>query len=210
MDNLRSMADPATSAARPRRTQEERSATTRAALLDAALECLVEVGYANTTTSRVAERAGVSRGAHLHHFQTRTALLAAAIEHYADRRGEELRSTVERLPGGRDPTSRSLDLLLELFCSPLFQGAVDLWAAARTDPELQASLAPLERRLARGTVELYRMLFPAQADRQELMDLVLNTIRGVSLLDVVMPGTDATAKQWRTCRALLVGLLDAE
>ncbi|MBA3328400.1 MAG: TetR/AcrR family transcriptional regulator [Solirubrobacterales bacterium] len=204
------MAEPATPTAQPRRTQVQRSATTRAALLDAALECLVEFGYANTTTSRVAERAGLSRGAPLHHFQTRTALVAAAIEHYADRRGEELRGIVERMPEGRDRTGRSLDLLFELFCSPLFQGAVDLWAAARTDPELQASLAPLERRLARDTVVLYRLLFPAQADRQALMDLVLNAIRGVSLLDVVMPGTGATAKQWRTSRALLVGLLDAE
>src|ERR1700682_1902920 len=54
-----------------RRSQAERSATTRDALLDATIACLVEDGYANTTTSRVAERAGVSRGAHLHHFQTR-------------------------------------------------------------------------------------------------------------------------------------------
>jgi AcrR family transcriptional regulator len=54
-----------------RRSQAERSAATRDALLDATIVCLVEDGYANTTTSRVAERAGVSRGAHLHHFQTR-------------------------------------------------------------------------------------------------------------------------------------------
>src|SRR3954464_2789270 len=69
----------ATSASPQRRSQAERSATTREALLDATVACLIEDGYAHTTTSRVAERAGVSRGAHLHHFQTRTSLVAAAI-----------------------------------------------------------------------------------------------------------------------------------
>ena len=70
-----------------RRSQAERSASTRAALLDATIASLVQDGYANTTTSRVAERAGVSRGAHLHHFQTRQALVAAAMERLAERRG---------------------------------------------------------------------------------------------------------------------------
>jgi AcrR family transcriptional regulator len=81
-------ASPATPA--HRRSQAQRSSATREALLDATIACLVEDGYASTTTSRVAERAGVSRGAHLHHFQTRPALVAAAIEHLARRRTDEL------------------------------------------------------------------------------------------------------------------------
>src|SRR5215470_16496508 len=69
-----------TAAPARRRTQAERSAATQARLLDAALQCLVELGYAGTTTTVVAERAGVSRGAQLHHFPTRAALVAAAVE----------------------------------------------------------------------------------------------------------------------------------
>ena len=53
----------------PRRVQE-RSLATKAALLDAAIESLVERGYAATTTIETARRAGVSRGAQLHHFPT--------------------------------------------------------------------------------------------------------------------------------------------
>src|SRR3954453_17626637 len=81
-----------------RRNQAQRSAATREALLDATLECLVEDGYANTTTTRVAERAGLSRGAHLHHFQTRDTLLAAAADHLTRRRGEHLIAAVDALP----------------------------------------------------------------------------------------------------------------
>src|ERR1700710_1489395 len=104
----------------PRRNQAERSAATRQALLDATLECLVQDGYANTTTSRVAERAGLSRGAHLHHFQTRDALVAAAMERLAQRRGEVLLAEAAKLPAGRERLVKVLDLLWSGYASPLY------------------------------------------------------------------------------------------
>jgi AcrR family transcriptional regulator len=62
----------------------------RARLLEATVECLVERGFAGTSTTLVSERAGVSRGAQLHHFPTKNALVVAAVEHLTDKRGEEL------------------------------------------------------------------------------------------------------------------------
>ena len=94
-----------------RRTQAERSATTREALLDATISCLVKDGYANTTTARVAERAGVSRGAHLHHFQTRAALVAAAVAHLAQRRKDELLAAADDLPAGPERVGEPEDTL---------------------------------------------------------------------------------------------------
>src|SRR5271157_5164350 len=110
-----------------RRSQAARSASTRQALLDATIACLVEDGYASTTTTRVAERAGLSRGAHLHHFQTRQALLAAAMEHLAERRGEQLLAAARKLPEGPERLAASLDLLWSTYASPLYQAALDLW-----------------------------------------------------------------------------------
>src|ERR1700742_1428366 len=110
---------------RARRSQAERSATTREALLDATVACLIEDGYAHTTTSRVAERAGVSRGAHLHHFQTRSALVAPAIDPWPRGRGAELSAAAEDLPAGRGRIAKGLDLLWASYASPLFQAALD-------------------------------------------------------------------------------------
>ena len=145
------MAARTTSAPPRRRSQAERSASTRQALLDATIACLVEDGYAKTTTSRVAERAGVSRGAHLHHFQTRQALVAAAMEHLAERRGEHLLAAAETLPEGRERIAEGLDLLWSGYASPLYQAALDLWTHARTDPDLRERLVAVERRLDRET-----------------------------------------------------------
>jgi AcrR family transcriptional regulator len=196
----------------PRRSQAERSATTRDALLDATIACLVEDGYANTTTSRVAERAGVSRGAHLHHFQTRQALLAAAMERLAERRGTQLRAAAEKLPEGRERLEQGLDLLWASYANPLFQAALDLWSHARTDPDLRERLVPVERRLDRQTLEVTRQLFPAlagQRDFDRLIEMAVSTIRGLALLDTLHPGDARNRKQWRYSRARLVELFEA-
>ena len=196
----------------PRRNQAERSATTREALLDAALACLVEDGYAHTTTSRVAERAGLSRGAHLHHFQTRDALLAAAADHLARRRGEELLAAADALPEGADRVARGLDLLWASYNNPLYQAALDLWTHARTDPELRRCLVPVERDLDRQTLALARRLFPDAASRpdfERLVELSVATIRGLVVLDTLHPEGERGANQWAFCRTRLAGLFQA-
>ena len=195
-----------------RRSQAQRSAATRDALLDAAIACLVEDGYASTTTSRVAERAGMSRGAHLHHFQTRHALVAAAMERLAERRGAELLAAAESLPGGREGLVQGLDLLWSGYASPLYQAALDLWSHARTDPELRERLAPVERGLDRQTLQVTRRLFPELAERPDfdrLVEMAAATMRGLAMLDTLHPGGGRNRKQWTYCRARLLDLFES-
>lgn len=188
-----------------RRTQAQRSAATRAALLDAAVQCLVQDGYAQVTTARVAERAGVTRGAHLHHFGTRQALLAAAVDELTVRRDREFREAASHLPqAGRERLERGLDLLWSVYASPLFQAALGLWAAARTDPELRRHLLDVERRFDRGMAELAQQIFSGDRARTEL---VLATVRGLSLLDTLHPDGRRNARQWPAVREQLIGLL---
>ena len=199
-------------ATRARRTQEERSATTRAALLDAALECLVEHGYEGTTTLRVCERAGVTRGAHAHHFGTRPVLVAAALQELATRREDDIRRQVAGLPPGEERIEQALDLIWDWFTGPLFEASVDLAAAARTDEELRASLAPVERRLSRETLRCCREMFAAGGEdpsRDSLIQMALGTVRGLALLPVLAPGSRSAAKQWAFAREQLAGLFRA-
>lgn len=192
-----------------RRTQAERSAATREALLDATITCLVQDGYAHTTTARVAERAGVSRGAHLHHFQTRSALIAAAVTRLAERRIEELLAAADTLPEGPERVGESLDLLWASYASPLFQGALDLWTSARTDPELREHLVEVERTLDVEFAALAPRLFPDLAGRpdfEHLIELASATVRGLVLLDTLHPGEGRNARQWADARGRLIEL----
>jgi AcrR family transcriptional regulator len=149
-----------------RRTQEERTAATRARLLDATLACLHELGYARTTTIEIARRARVSRGAQLHHFPTKQELVTAAVEHlFARRHGEFLAAFAARPPGG-DPHAAAIDLLWSMVRSDSFDAWLELLVAARTDPELRARVAAVTERLRETIEATFRRLFapPSRPD----------------------------------------------
>ncbi|HEX4109697.1 MAG TPA: TetR/AcrR family transcriptional regulator [Solirubrobacteraceae bacterium] len=194
-----------------RRTQQERSEATRTALLDAAIDCLSEAGYAKVTTSMVCERAGLSRGAHLHHYGTRAALLAAAIGHLGDRLMADAEARLAcLLPDGPRRTERALDVLWSAYRGELFLVALELGVAARTDPELMAELAPVEQMVDRRVRRHAELLFPHLADRPDfaqLVGFVLSTLRGLALLDVVRPSRGGQEQRWRYARAQLLGIL---
>ncbi|HEY3880835.1 MAG TPA: TetR/AcrR family transcriptional regulator [Trebonia sp.] len=72
---------PRTSAApRARRTQADRSATTRDALIAAARQLFAEQGFADVPTDAIVAAAGVTRGALYHQFADKTALFDAVVE----------------------------------------------------------------------------------------------------------------------------------
>ena len=83
----------ATETKRPKRNekgwQAEKSAMTRLAILEATIQCLLELGYANTTTALIANYAGVSRGAMMHHFPSRMSVMRAVVDHLHQLRLQE-------------------------------------------------------------------------------------------------------------------------
>jgi len=176
--------------ARPRRTQEARSAETRARLLDATIASLVEVGYASTTTTAVCERAGVSRGAQVHHFPRKQDLVVAAVAHLAARRAAELRRRAEAVPdaSGADRFDALLDLVAEAFGGPLFDAALELWVAARTDAQLHRSLYQFERVAGRGLASLWREVAGELANHERfdaLLELTMHMARGMALQKIL-------------------------
>ena len=80
--------------------QDERSAETRRRLMDATVACLFERGYAGTTTTEIASRAGVSRGAQLHHFPRKDELVVSALEYVFELRLAEMSAAVAEPPPG--------------------------------------------------------------------------------------------------------------
>lgn len=147
-------------AAKVRRTQEERSATTRGRLLDATIECLAELGYARTTTTEIAERAGLSRGAQLHHFPTKAELVTTAVEHLFERRNREFRAAFAKLPASANRVEAAVDLLWSMVSGTTFHAWLELAVAARTDPDLRRKLFDIGKRFTETVQRTFRDLFP--------------------------------------------------
>jgi AcrR family transcriptional regulator len=180
--------------------QEERSRSTRLRLLDATVACLVERGWSGTTTTLVAERAGVSRGAQLHHYPTKSALVVAAVEHLAERRAAELRAEAAALPRGRDRVGATVDLLAAVFAGPLYVAALEVWVAGRTDEALRAALLPVEARFGRDLHRLAVELLGADESRpgvRESVQATLDLLRGLGVASLL---TDDAARRARLLR----------
>jgi|SRR5208283_1906849 len=118
--------------------QEERSAETRRRLLDATTACLFERGYSGTTTTEIASRAGVSRGAQMHHFPKKDALVVSALEHLFELRLSEMRAAVAEPPSGsrEHRVAVLIDAMWPLFKGSTFYAWLELVVASRTDPAL--------------------------------------------------------------------------
>ena len=193
--------------AAPRGRREERTATSRARILDAAVACLVESGYAGATTLRIQARAGVSRGRLLHHFPSRDELLVAASRHLAT---ERLRATAARISGlsraltGGERLDRAVELMWETFSEPHFWAAVELWTAARTNPGLRRALLPEEREVGAairaGADAFYGPRLVKHPRYAQVRDVILTSMRGVGLtyaFDPRDPRTDPHLALWK-------------
>lgn len=174
---------------RPRRTQAERSAATRARLLDATIETLLEHGYAGTTTTEIARRAGLSRGAQLHHFPTKMELVLTAVEHLSERRRDEFVRAVATLPEGIDRADAAIDQLWRIISGPTFYAWLELCVASRTDPELRASVMQVYRRLHETIQRTFHELFAAPGWPHPFFDLaptfVFALLEGLALSRLV-------------------------
>lgn len=167
-----------------RRTQAERSAATRRLLLDATVDCLVEFGYTGTTTAAVAERAGLSRGAQLHHFGTRQRLIAAAVQHLADRRLDQVQERARRWVDDGARPRRALGLLAEALSGPLYAASLELWVAARVDPELREALIPVEQHTS---ATLRRFCRDFVTEDPVLVQMTLDLMLGRGVGSLLMP-----------------------
>jgi AcrR family transcriptional regulator len=195
----------------PRRTQAERSAATQTRVLEAALEVLLERGYSGLTTTRVAERAGVSRGAQLHQYPTKEALVVAAVDHVTRCWGDELRRQATVLPaGGDERLLRVHELLWTVLSGPIFYSALELWVAGRTDPVLRETLLPFERAFIRGTralvAEMYGPELAGRPRAREAIDILMHTMRGAALAQVLQRDRPAVL-DLRLLTDIVVGLL---
>lgn len=148
--------------------QQTKSERTRTSILDAAVDCFYELGYSNTTTENIARRAGVSRGAMLHHFPTRADLIKAAVEHLNQMRLAMFTEEESQIQEGAEHTrvEEGIDAYWRQLNTPVFVVFLELKVAARTDPELEAVLKPALKTYNRAWAKATAQLFPDLAQSE--------------------------------------------
>lgn len=171
------------------RSQEERSAATRRRLLEATVSTLCEKGYRGTTTLEVQQRAGVSRGALLHHYGSRAELMVAAIDYVSRERIAAVLLLAQSAPPRHRRVSWAVRELWSTFDGPLFTAAQELWLAARNDPELLATLLPHERIVGSAINGMAAELFGPLSSHAQFgpaLELLLDAMRGAASRSVLL------------------------
>ncbi len=190
-----------------RPTRAEQRAATHLAIVEATTACLVEDGYGELTTRRVAERAEIAQSTVMHHFPTREALIVEAVTHLALRLADR---TLERVDvdGLRAPEHREavVDSAWREFTSPQALAAAQIWIAAWTEPELAGTLRLLEERIGKILTTTAEALFPELIDDprlEALLDTAVSLVRGL-VMALPIWGREAVDARWEAMKPILL------
>ncbi len=170
--------------------QQARAIATRLRLLDSAVLCLCEAGYAKTTTTMVAQRAEVSQGALYKHFGSKQQLIAGTAEHLFSGLVEDFQAAFAVSTSGEDRLSRVLFELWTVFLTPELYAVVDLYIAARTDEPLRLALVPVVTQHRDNLHKEARVLFPEAAENNPRFEIavdgILSTLQGAAMSAAVL------------------------
>jgi AcrR family transcriptional regulator len=166
----------------------------RSRLLEATIDCLYEVGYSRTTTIEVAARAGVSRGAQLHHFPTKKRLVTVAVKHLLQKRLDEFREAFATLPQGADKYNAVIDIMWEKTSNRAFYAWLELVVAARTEPSLKKTVVEIAEQFAEQIQLTFRAFFASNRQHSSPFDVApvftFAVMQGLALDHIVWPPDD--------------------
>lgn len=175
---------------RQRPTQEERTARTRLALIEGAISAIDERGYAGATTALISERAGVSRGALLHQFGTRAALMAEVVRYVFE--GEMAQyEKVRQATGLGDHLYDWPHQLWAVLSRPAGLAVLEILQATRSDPELAEFVVPMQEEVEQSALLVMQRAFGGdEVLARTVMRLMVWSIRGLSIAERYLPHSE--------------------
>jgi AcrR family transcriptional regulator len=173
-----------------RRSQAERSATTSARLIEATISTLHARGYTATSTSLVAELAGVSRGAMLHHFPTKVHLMAATIYAIYQSDIAAYQATILEAGDKNQRLDRLVDTAWACFKSPGGIAQTEIWMATRSDQELATIVLPVHVAIVRQSVISLAAVLEGRLGNtsfkiEHILTYLVSSLRGLSIQHVL-------------------------
>ncbi|WP_037493949.1 TetR/AcrR family transcriptional regulator [Sneathiella glossodoripedis] len=194
--------------------QAVRSLRMQERLLLATLDSIYEDGFQNASTTEIVKRAGVSRGAMLHHFPSKEMLIAAAIEKLLADEIEFIREEAGAYARHEKTIDDFVDFLWGRFSSRLFMITIDFLSSARTDEKLRDAVIPVSLNFHESLNEIWSQFFHYKNSSPEKVQTLLNTtlclMRGMGIQTVIR-SDDAYFESIRNCwKQILHNQLDED
>lgn len=154
-----------------------KSSKTRLRIMKAAVGVLDEYGYVGTTTTTVAEHAGITRGAMLYHFGSRLSLIEATIHFVLRSRIAMYQSAMSEIEKDDDYYGHMIDIAWEQLNTPEFRAFSELAGASRSDAELAEIFVPALKEFDRARKESALAIFPPHLTNTPVFDLRRDIVR---------------------------------
>jgi AcrR family transcriptional regulator len=195
-------------------TQEMRSARTRRKILEATLDSIYEDGFQKASTNEIARRAGVSRGALLHHYPIKELLIADAVEYLLTNEIADIRRVAGAYATKQLTIDDFIDDLWRRFSGRLFMITVEFLASARSDEKLCRAIGPVSLRFHQSLNEIWSTFFANKSIPPHKVQVLLNAttclMRGMGIQTIFRDDPDYYQGMLTAWREVLRGLLDEE
>jgi AcrR family transcriptional regulator len=198
---------------RPTRTQEERTAATRARLVEATLDVLLAKGYAATTTVDIAARAGLTRGALSHHFAGKDELVVEAFDRHLTLVADEIRGYAALVGGGSLSLGDFIDRVWTIMSGRFFMLTLEEVTAARHNEALRLQLVARTRVFHGELDATWRHFFSGTGLNELEVEVMLNAtlclLRGMGVQTVLRDDPDYYRRLLRFWKAVLREQIEA-
>lgn len=195
-----------TPVAKPRRSQADRSAATRAKVIAAARDVLCAQGYSGATMHAIRDSAGMSLGAIQHQFPTKAKIMAAVAAEFSAYRIRVYREAIRSGKTPRESMEKLIDANFEMVSRPEMAAVLEIHLARRNDPDLDREVGPSTRRFDRRVRLWAYMILHAAGIREDeahqSLQLLNNAItRGLTVEYIRNPNAavvDRAIRIWKT------------
>jgi AcrR family transcriptional regulator len=183
--------------------QAEKSDQTRRLILDAAIVCLAELGFSNTTMTVISRTAGLSRGAMQYHFETMPDVLRATLAHIQQIRLTSLRQAASDAPRGAadDGFAARVDALWSALREPASIAFFEIAVASRTDGSLADMMREAQRSFWEQWVATALEAFPEWQGRRTDLELACGLahtlLEGLAVQELTHQGSQVGADRLR-------------
>ncbi|MBS8227952.1 TetR/AcrR family transcriptional regulator [Vannielia litorea] len=207
------MAESTTEPKRSERRAQARSIATRKKLIEATLDEILAKGYNSATTNDFASRAGVSRGALLHHFPARSDIIVAAMEHLLRDATAEIRDVAAKVARTEVTLGDFVEFLWDMFSGRVFYLSLEFINEARTDGELRAQMMPVVKDFHAALDSIWRE-FQKQADggpqaTLTALNMTVCLVRGMGVQTVLKDDPAYFRTMLETWKTILPHMLEA-
>jgi AcrR family transcriptional regulator len=194
-----------------RKTQQERSAATARALIDAAVASIMEFGVAGAPIDRIARRANATGGAVQHHFGSRDGLLLSVVEDVGERLQAATQQTRLQGSGIEERVEAVCNASWSILSSPNFLVVIQILLATQENEPLYtkifARLSEFENTLDQLWVRLFEGSGIDPRQVTVARHIAMAAYRGLALRMLYRGDRTRWAAELRLLKAMIIDAL---